>query len=135
VGLILDTSALVQVERAGADVLTRLTQLDEESAAIPAIVYAELQVGVRLADTAERARARTARIEALVARLPVVEFDRAIADRWADLFADLTSAGTMMPANDIAVAATALHLGSGVLLGPRGERHFERVPGLRIVRL
>ncbi|MGH7551926.1 MAG: hypothetical protein ACREMQ_02735, partial [Longimicrobiales bacterium] len=58
-----------------------------------------------------------------------------IANRWAALFAGLTRQGRMIPANDLAVAATALHLGFGVLLGPTGEDHFERVSGLSARRL
>ena len=37
-----------------------------------------------------------------------------------------------MPANDLAVAATALHVGFGVLVGVRDEAHFRRVPGLQV---
>ena len=131
----IDTSALVAVERLGIDLDQSLGELAEEIAVIPAIVYAELQVGVRLADTPARAASRRARIEALVSRLPVVEFDRAIAERWAELFALLTRAGSMIPANDLSIAATAVHLGYAVLLGPKGERHYEKVRGLRVARL
>ena len=131
----IDTSALVAVERLGIDLDQSLGELAEEIAVIPAIVYAELQVGVRLADTPARAASRRARIEALVSRLPVVEFDRAIGERWAELFALLTRAGSMIPANDLSIAATAVHLGYAVLLGPKGERHYEKVRGLRVARL
>jgi tRNA(fMet)-specific endonuclease VapC len=135
VGLVVDTSALIDIERSGGDVKSRLGELGDERAVVPAIVYAELQVGVRLADTRRRAEARRARIDALVARLPIVDFDRAIAERWADLFAHMTRAGTMLPSNDLAVASTAMHLDFAVLLGSRGESHFEKVPGLRIARI
>ena len=131
----IDTSALVAVERLGIDLDQSLGELAEEIAVIPAIVYAELQVGVRLADTPARAASRRARIEALVSRLPVVEFDRAVAERWAELFAVLTRAGSMIPANDLSIAATAVHLGYAVLLGPKGEAHYEKVRGLRVARL
>lgn len=134
-GLVLDTSALVAVERGGGDLEGQLGSLASEPAVIPVIVYAELQVGVRLANSAQRAAGRRSRIEALVGRLPIVEFDRAIAERWADLFAELSRSGSMIPANDLAVAATAIHLGYGVLLGPRGEEHYERVADLRVERL
>lgn len=134
-GLVLDTSALVAVERSGGALEGHLDDLGAEPAVVPAIVYAELQVGVRLGDTPERAAVRRRRIEALVTRLPIVEFDRAIAARWADLFATLTRAGAMIPANDLAVAATALQLDFGVLLGPEGAAHYERVPELRVARL
>ncbi len=130
-GLVIDTSALIAVERAGEDWQTALGPRGEEEAVIPAIVCAELLVGVRLADTPTRAATRRARIDALLTRLPVVDFTRETADRWADLFATLHRAGTPIPANDLAVAATAIQLGFGVLLGPRDERHFRRVPGLR----
>jgi hypothetical protein len=39
------------------------------------------------------------------------------------------------PANDLVVAATALELGYGVLVGPAGAAHFQRVPKLRVVVL
>jgi len=41
----------------------------------------------------------------------------------------------MIPGNDLQVAATAAHLDFAVLLGPEGESHFAKVPGLRLVRL
>lgn len=106
-----------------------------EPAVLPAIVYAELMVGVHLADTRARADNRRRRIEALAAWCPVVEFDRVIATRWAELFAMLNRQGGTIPANDLAVAATALHLDFGVLLGPKDEAHFRRVEGLRCVCL
>ncbi|HEX2466333.1 MAG TPA: hypothetical protein VHR17_17050 [Thermoanaerobaculia bacterium] len=33
--------------------------------------------------------------------------------------------------NDLAVAATARHLDYDVLIGPDGDEHFGRIPGLR----
>jgi predicted nucleic acid-binding protein len=41
----------------------------------------------------------------------------------------------MVPANDLAVAATALSLGFGVLVGPAGEERFRMIPGLRVETL
>jgi predicted nucleic acid-binding protein len=62
----------------------------------------------------------------------IVDFGRAIAERWAALFADLTRTGRSIPWNDMAVAATALHLDFGVLIGRADETHFRAVPGLRV---
>ena len=134
-GLVIDTSALVALERAGQDWGMALGQLADERVAVPAIVYAELLVGVQFADTPTRAAHRRARVEALTARCPVVEFDSAVAERWADLFAMLSRGGKMIPANDLVVAATALQLGFGVLIGPDNERHFRRIKGLRCERV
>ena len=130
-GLVIDTSALVAVERAGADWEAALGRLGAEEAVVPAIVRAEILVGVRLADTAARAAARQVKLDALLARLPLVDFTGETAERWADLFARLSRAGTMIPANDLAVAVTAVQLDYGVLVGPKDERHFRRIDGLR----
>jgi predicted nucleic acid-binding protein len=131
VGLVLDTSALIAVERSKVSLEQALGERAAEPAVIPAIVYAELQVGVLLADTETRTLGRRARIDAIVSRCPVVDFDRAVAERWAALFTELSRSGRLIPANDLAVAATARHLDYDLLIGPDGEEHFARVEGLR----
>ena len=134
-GLVIDTSALVAVERRSEDWEAALGSVSDEVAVIPAIVYAELRVGVHLATSRGHAAARRARVAALVAVVPVVEFGRETAERWADLYAELRSSGDLLPANDLAVAATALELGYGVLAGPLDEARFRRVQGLRVETL
>ncbi len=134
-GVVIDTSALIALERAGADFDPVSLDLGNEAAVIPAIVYAELQVGVHVAQDSVRAALRRRKIEALVSRIPIVEFDRTLADRWAELFAALMKAGTLIPANDLQVAATGLHLDYTVLLGPKGDAHYSNVPGLSVARL
>ncbi|MGQ0815361.1 MAG: PIN domain-containing protein [Gemmatimonadota bacterium] len=131
-GIVIDTSALVAAERHGLGWESLLGSLRGEPATLPAIVYAEMLVGVALANTPERAARRRARIDELVVITGVVEFGQAIAQRWADLFAELSKAGRLIPANDLTVAATALHLGLGVLVGPADEAHFRRVPDLHV---
>ena len=134
-GLVLDTSALIALERSGISPGAALGVLGDEHPVLPAIVYAELLVGVHLADTPSRSARRRARVDALVALCSIVEFDSAIAERWAESFATLSRAGRMIPANDLAVAATALHLDYGVLVGPNDEAHYRRIEGLRCERL
>ncbi len=134
-GLVIDTSALVSLERAARPWEAALGTAAQEPAAIPAIVYAELLSGVLLADAPVRAAQRRAKIDALVALVPIIEFGQAIAQRWADLFARLSKRGRLIPSNDLAVAATALELDFGVLVGPRDERHFRSVPGLKVTVL
>lgn len=130
-GLVVDTSAFIAVERAGKRWEKTVERLGDEPAVIPAIVYAELLVGVYLAEHPRQAARRRAQIEAMASRCPIVEFGREIAARWSELFATLSRAGAMIPANDLAVAATALHLEFGVVVGPEGEAHFRKVPGMR----
>jgi tRNA(fMet)-specific endonuclease VapC len=131
-GLVIDTSALVAIERAAKPWRKRLP---DEPAALPAIVFAELLVGAELADSRQRAADRRAKIGALVSAVPVVEFGATTAERWAELYARLSRRGRLIPSNDLAVAATALDLGFGVLVGPTDEAHFRAVPGLRVVVL
>ena len=134
-GLVIDTSALLALERAGSRWEHLVDGCAAEALAMPAIVYAEILVGVYLAGSAERAARRRARLDALADLVPIVEFDRQVAAVWADVFATLSRAGTMIPASDLAVAATALHLDYGVCVGPADERHFRSVPGLRVQTL
>ena len=142
-GVVIDTSALVAAERAArerpskdAGMWDRLVgEIATEPAVLPAVVYAELLVGVRLAGNARRAATRRAKIDALVLRVPIVDFDAAIAGEWARLFATLSRRGGLIPSNDLAVAATARHLGFSVLVGPDDERHFRRVPGLQVTKV
>ena len=85
-----------------------------------------------MADTTMRAAARRARIDALVANVPVIDFGLSIAAQWAELFVALRKQGRMIPANDLAVAATARFLEYGVLVGPSDEKHFKMVDDLRV---
>ena len=131
-GLVIDTSALVALERAAEN---WTAGLPKEPAAVPAIVYAELLVGVKMADSRRRAGARRETIDALLATIPIVDFGAAEAERWADLYGQLSRTGNLIPANDLVVAATALEREYGVLVGPTDEAHFRRVPKLRVIVL
>jgi tRNA(fMet)-specific endonuclease VapC len=135
VGLVIDTSALVAAERGSGKWEDTLAAIGDEAAVAPAIVYAALWVGVELAADRARAVGRRAKIDALVSRVPLVEFDAGATAHWADLFATLTRAGRLIPANDLAVAATARALGFGVLVGPRDEAQFRAVPALWVEAL
>jgi tRNA(fMet)-specific endonuclease VapC len=130
-GLILDTSALVAWERAHH--AGKQIRLDaEEELVLPAVVWAEALAGVRLADSASRAARRLAWLESLRRLMGVEPFTHETAEHHADIFAELTQSGTMIPTNDISVAATARCLGCGVLVGPSDEAHFRRINGLEV---
>ena len=53
-GLVIDTSALVAIERASEDWEERLRPWADEPIAVPTVVYGELLVGVALAGAAAR---------------------------------------------------------------------------------
>jgi predicted nucleic acid-binding protein len=130
-GLVLDTSALVELERLlPRDPPDNLPW--EEELILPAVVWAEALAGVRLADTPLRAAQRRARLESLRAQVPIEPFSAETAEHYADIFAELMQSGQMIPQNDIAVAATARSARFGVLAGPKDEKHFQRVRGLTV---
>ena len=93
-GIVIDTSALVAIERGQIGLDETLSDVGDEAVVLPAIVYAELLAGVRLADTSGRASARRAKVDALSMRIPVVPFGTAAAERWAEIFAALQRVGT-----------------------------------------
>lgn len=130
-GLVLDTSALVSLER--LMVSNQAIGLDaNETYVLPAIVWAEALVGVRLASSAARAARRLARINAIRSVTGIMDFTPIVAEYYADIFAELSKTGQLIPQNDIAVAATALSLDYAVLVGPSDEAHFRRVAGLNV---
>ena len=130
-GLILDTSALIEWERAQA--AGKLVDLSpDEIIVIPAIVWAEALIGVRLASTVQQAAQRRARPEALRSVTQIEPFTPQLAEYYADIYSELNTAGTPIPQNDMAVAATARALRFGVLVGARDERHFRQVRDLHV---
>lgn len=71
-------------------------------------------------------------MDALVSAVGVIDLGPAIAQQWAAVFGTSSRLGQLIPSNDLAVAATARHLGFGVLVGPNDEAHFRTVPGLTV---
>jgi tRNA(fMet)-specific endonuclease VapC len=134
-GLIIDTSALVAIERRKAEISVLMAPYASEPVALPMIVWAELLAGVRLAKDPGIAARRRAYLEQVRLHVPLVDFDAAVAEHYADIFAECHLAGTPIPQNDIAVAATARHLGYRVLVGRQDEAHFRRVKNLEVVTL
>ena len=134
-GIVIDTSAIVALERGKLDFKEALAPLADDQVVIPMIVWAELLVGVRLAKSPQMASRRRAHLERILLALSIVEFDAEIAEHYADIYVECQETGQMIPQNDMAVAATARHLKYSVLVGDKGEAHFRRVKGLRVIVL
>ena len=129
--LILDTSALVELERS-IDREEPPLSLGDETVVIPAIVWAEALIGARLAGSAQRAARRRAHLEAIRLQTEIEAFTPEIAEHYADIYTELSKTESLIPQNDIAVAATCRSLGCGVLVGPNDEEHFRRVQSLDV---
>lgn len=129
--IVLDTSALIELEKS-LDRETPPSLPEDQGVVLPAIVWAEALIGARLADSPLRAARRRAHLEAIRQQAEIEPFTPEIAEHYADIYAELSKKGDLIPQNDIAVAATCRSLKANVLVGPNDEDHFRRVPGLNV---
>jgi predicted nucleic acid-binding protein len=132
VGTLIDTSVIVAAERGDLVFDEILSERGTDQVAIAAITASELLQGV------DRFKGeRRERIEQLVGRLlatvPIVPFDLAIARVHAGLAADLAAKGLAVGAHDLIVGATAISLGYDLMT--RSGRSYARIPGISLVRL
>jgi tRNA(fMet)-specific endonuclease VapC len=124
--LILDTGVLVAGARGRLD-LAGLADADD--AAIPAIVLAEYDAGVLLTTDPGRAAAQRAFLEEVLTVVPIVVYDRTVAEHHAALLAHTRSAGRSRGRHDLIIAATARATGR-VLLTTDTRARFDELPDL-----
>ena len=102
--LILDTGALIALERGDADPADVLPA--DADVAISAITAAELLVGVELADERHRTRRETL-VEGIICRVEIVAYDLEVARHHASLLAHVRTVGEPRGAHDLQIAASA----------------------------
>jgi tRNA(fMet)-specific endonuclease VapC len=129
-GLLIDTSLFIAVERSGRAPSALLDQLGDEQVGIAAITASELLHGVHRADSALRRGRREGFVEVVLRTVPVLPFTLEIARIHARLWADLQIRGEMIGANDLLIAATALN--HGFTVATRDQRHFGRIATLKV---
>ena len=83
------------------------------------------------ADTPERREQRSRRVEAILQKLPVIDFDLTTARRHAVLWADLQTRRQLIGPHDMLIAATALERGHE--LATLNHDEFARVQGITVV--
>lgn len=123
--VILDTNVLIDYERG---VLDR-TALDDDEVAIAAVTVAEYRTGIELAETAERAAARSRALAAITGAVEVLEYTEATAAHHARLIAHARRSGRARGAHDLIVAAHAAQTGR-VLLSRDALARFADLPGV-----
>jgi tRNA(fMet)-specific endonuclease VapC len=127
-GLIIDTSILIAWERRHQQIETSSASRLQQPVALSVITAAELLHGVHRADTPARRHRRTAFVEQILSRFPLVAFDLEIARMYAELWAYLDRQGNRLSVHDLIIGATALTRGDAVLTLNR--RDFDKIPGL-----
>ena len=129
-GVLIDSSVLINLERRGEAPATVRTEAD--TWAISAVTVAELLFGIERATTNEQHRRRQAFIDGTLDAFPVLPFDVAAARVYATLWAELSSSGLVIGTLDFMIAATALANNHALLTD--NVREFGRIPGLQLLQ-
>lgn len=121
---------LVAHEREGLDLEERVTGREEEPFFLSVVTVSELLHGVHRADTPTRRARRSAFVEAVLDGFPILPVDLPTARIHAEVWADLASAGRMIGAHDLWLAAAAM--AHGLVLATTNVRELGRVSGLEL---
>lgn len=107
---------------------------DYGDAYIAAITISELLTGVHLAKTADIRIQRSAFVEGIIAKIPVLEFNEEVARCYGELYAHFLKprAKANTDVHDLQIAATCIAQGFAVLASNIAD--YKKVPGLNIVQ-
>ena len=108
-------------------VRARFREVEGEQLCISVVSEAELLYGVKAKGSP---RALAATVADFLRRLTVLDWSRAAAQHYADIRANLDSAGTPIGNMDLLIAAHARS--AGAVLVTNDQKHFLRVPGLKV---
>jgi len=137
VGLILDTSVVVAAERRGHDVPQILEQIrtacSEIDVGLSVVTIAELMHGAYRAKTDADRLLRLAFIEELCRAVPIHPVTLEIARGIGRIEGQQAAQGISLSFEDLAIGVTALELGFDV--ATVNLRHFQMIPGLKVVSL
>jgi tRNA(fMet)-specific endonuclease VapC len=131
VGVVLDSSALIDALRGNEDLL-RETDRIEQSGGLPVlstVAVFEVLSGVEFT----RSRLERTRVEALLARFRIEAFDQDSARRAAELRAELLRVGRSPGAPDVMIAGQALAGGHVLVTRDRDFARVAKVSGLKVV--
>lgn len=134
-GLILDSSVIIDGERRGQSVRRILEQmqsnLGETEMGVSVVTIVELTHGIQRAGDENRRRRRQAFVDELERTLPVYPVNATTAKLAGRIAGEQAAQGVRIALEDLLIAATALELKFGVATG--NVRHFQRVPGLTVI--
>src|SRR5919202_2973068 len=123
--VLIDATVLIDYERGQMDRESRIVGREQEAFYLSVITASELLHGVhRAVDPGVRAR-RSAFVEAVLARFPLLPIDLPTARIHAQLWAELAATGALIGAHDLWLAATCLAHGLTMVTG--NVREFRRV--------
>jgi len=136
-GVVLDSSVVITAERRSLPVPQLIeaiqTAYGEIDLALSPVTVAELVHGIYRAKTADAGRRRREYIDELVNLVPLHPVTLQTAYLVGQIEGQEAAKGNVLPFNDLLIAAAAIEQGYAVLT--ENLRHFEKVPGVRVLKL
>ncbi|MFI5782504.1 PIN domain-containing protein [Nocardia sp. NPDC051570] len=126
--LILDTGVLIAYERGTIE----RTAYDDDELAVAAVTVAKFRVGIELADTPDRAAARSRRLDLLLADIDVLEYTKRTVNYHAQLLAHVRRAGAPRGAHDLIIASHAAETARTVV-SLDAKARFGQLPGVTAI--
>lgn len=126
--VLIDASILIEAERGRLDLEPHVTRHGEEEAFLSVVTVSELLHGVHRATQPDVRARRSAFVEGILERFPLLSVDRACARAHAQLWAELRQTGALIGPHDLWLAATCV--AHGLTIVTANVRQFARVPGL-----
>jgi tRNA(fMet)-specific endonuclease VapC len=130
VAVLIDASIFIEAERGRLNLEPHVARRQDEESFLSVITASELLHGVHRAAQARQRAKRSAFVEGILERFPLLSVDLATARAHAHLWAELAGAGAMIGPHDLWLAATCI--AHGLTLVTANLREFQRVPGLQV---
>jgi tRNA(fMet)-specific endonuclease VapC len=128
--VLIDASILIEAERGRLELEPHVARRHDEESFLSVITASELLHGVHRATQPDVRAKRSAFVEGILERFPLLSVDLACARAHAQIWAELRKAGTIIGPHDLWLAATCV--AHGLTMVTANIREFERVPGLTV---
>jgi tRNA(fMet)-specific endonuclease VapC len=130
VAVLIDASILIEAERGRLNLEPHVARRPDDESFLSVITASELLHGVHRAVQPEQRARRSAFVEGVLERFPLLPVDLATARAHAQVWAELAKAGTLIGPHDLWLAAACI--AHGLTMVTANLREFERVPGLQV---
>ena len=131
-GLVLDTSIIVDAQRGKLDLDFTLTKFAHTDIFASAITVSELFLGIHFSRE-EFKQKRLSYVEGFLEDLLIIDFDYELAQTHANISAQLRKEGNLIGPNDLIIAATCIHYQHSLLTF--NIKEFSSVPNLKLASL
>jgi tRNA(fMet)-specific endonuclease VapC len=128
--VLIDASILIEAERGRLELGPHVARHADEESFLSVITASELLHGVHRAARPDVRARRSAFVEGILQRFPLLSVDLACARAHAQIWAELRQAGTIIGPHDLWLAATCV--AHGLTMVTANIREFEHVPGLAV---